>query len=79
MILQLNPPIPMAIVGGHDWAGPTGDGMAILVLDNGPDHHLVWTIVLDATGQVWSAENPNVRARPNITWGRPSPDRPPGG
>jgi hypothetical protein len=32
---------------------------------------------MDETGQCWEVENPHVRFRMNITWGRPSPEGPP--
>lgn len=63
MMLQLNPPLPMHVVG-------KGDGCCHFVIDRGPEHHLVWVIAMDDGGQWWSVENPNVRATVNWTWGR---------
>jgi hypothetical protein len=62
MILQLNPPIPMMT--------PKGAGLAWLVLDYGAEHHLMWTVAIDETGEVWTFANPDVRALTNITMGR---------
>ena len=67
MILQLNPPLPLET--------PKGLGLCHLVIDHGPEHHLVW-VVFQEDGQVWSWENPQVRADKNITWGRPNPEKP---
>jgi hypothetical protein len=61
-ILQLNPPIPMST--------PKGNGEAWLVVDYGAEHHLLWTIAIDATGEIWTYPNPEVRALTNITMGR---------
>lgn len=61
MLLQLNPPIPLLT--------PRGKGMAHLVSDLGPEHHLEWTCLLDG-GEVWTFRNPEVRALENITAGR---------
>ena len=61
---QLDPSLPMFVEG-------KGDGYAIAVIDYGPEHHLIWVVAIDATGEVWSAPNPSVRMQPNWTMGRP--------
>lgn len=61
-ILQLNPPIPLNT--------PKGPGLAWLVLDYGLEHNLMWTVAIDATGEIWTFSNPEVRAQKNITVGR---------
>jgi len=61
-ILQLNPPIPLDT--------PKGPGLAWLVLDYGAEHHLMWTVAIDGTGELWTFSNPEVRAQKNITLGR---------
>lgn len=63
-ILQLDPPIPLQT--------PKGPGLAHLVLDYGPEHNLIWTCFIDATGECWSFDNSKVRAVKNITMGRAS-------
>jgi len=68
MILQLNPPIPVFIVG-------KGKGYAQALIDNGPEHHLQWTVFMDETGECWTVENPQIRAQNNITLGRISHDK----
>lgn len=64
-ILQLNPTIPLNT--------PKGDGQAILVIDYGSEHNLIWTVMIDSTGEIWSFQNPHVRAQKNITMDRKQP------
>lgn len=64
MILQLNPPIPVET--------PRGKGLAQLVIDYGPEHHLLW-VVFQADGQCWSWQNPQVRGETNISYDRVTP------
>lgn len=63
MILQLDPPLPVLC--------PKGKGMALFLTDYGSEHHHIWTIALDATGELWSYQNPYVRLQENITMNRP--------
>ena len=58
MFTQLNPPIPMSVEG-------KGDGVALAVIDYSPEHHLIWVVAIDATGQIWAAPNPKVRLLKN--------------
>ena len=62
MILQLDPPIPMSC--------PKGEGLAIFLTDYGCEYNLIWTIAIDATGEIWSYQNPKVRMLKNITMER---------
>jgi len=62
VIKQLNPPIPL-----HT---PKGNGVAWLVIDYGMEHNLEWVVAIDATGEIWTFQNPEVRAQKNITMGR---------
>jgi hypothetical protein len=64
-ITQLNPTLPMTVEG-------RGAGYAFAVIDYGPEHHLIWVVALDETGEIWSAPNPLVRMRSNWTMGRRS-------
>ena len=61
-MLQLDPPIPVDT--------PKGKGLAWFVLDYGAEHNLMWTVAIDATGEIWTFQNPEVRAQKNITMGR---------
>ena len=62
MILQLNPPIPLST--------PKGKGLAHFLIDYGMESNLIWTVFIDATGEIWSFQNSEVRAQKNITMGR---------
>jgi hypothetical protein len=62
MLTQLNPPIPLDT--------PKGGGMAWAVIDYGAEHNLMWVVAIDATREIWTFENPKVRAQKNITIGR---------
>ncbi len=68
---QLDPTLPMTVEG-------KGAGYALAVIDYGPEHHLIWVVAIDATGEIWSAPNPTVRMQSNWTMGRlsRSPDTP---
>lgn len=59
---QLDPQIPMSC--------PKGEGYAIGMIDYSQDHDLLWIIVLNATGEIWTYRNSEVRAVKNITMGR---------
>jgi hypothetical protein len=61
-ITQLNPSIPLNT--------PKGDGEAILVLDYGVEHDLIFVVLLDSNGECWSFRNSEVRGIKNITIGR---------
>lgn len=63
MMLRLDPPLPLMT--------PKGSGMAILVRDYGIDHDDLWTVIIDATGEVWTFRNSQVRGVENATLGRP--------
>jgi hypothetical protein len=61
-VTQLNPPLPLET--------PRGKGLAHFMIDYGPEHHLMWTVFITATGECWTFQNPEVRAGRNITLGR---------
>ena len=61
-ILQLNPPMPMET--------PKGKGLAHFLIDYGAEHHLLWTVFIDATGECWTFANPEIRAQSNPSLGR---------
>jgi hypothetical protein len=62
MLLQLKPTIPLDT--------PKGSGLAIFVNDLSEEHNLLWTVIIDKTGEIWTFENPQVRGTKNITFGR---------
>lgn len=59
---QLDPPIPLDT--------PKGPAMAHLVIDYGPEHHLLWVCFDDSDGECWAWPNHSVRAQKNISMGR---------
>ncbi len=63
MFTQLNPPIPLHVLD-------KGDGLAIGMIDYGPEHNLLWITAIDATGEIWCAPNPKVRMQANWSLGR---------
>ena len=62
MIVQLHPSIPVIT--------PQGNAQAMMVIDYGPEHDLVWVCFLDSNGQCWSYRNSEIRGQKNITMGR---------
>lgn len=62
MIIQLDPLIPLVT--------PKGPGYAWFMIDYGAEHNLMWTVAINATGEIWTFSNPEVRAQKNITMGR---------
>lgn len=63
MILQLDPPLPMFVVG-------KGEAWAHFLIDYGPESHLYWVCFITDTGECWTVENPKIRASKNISLGR---------
>ena len=61
-ILQLNPCIPV-------WT-EKGEGMAIGWMDYSCEHHLMWIVAMNDTGEVWTLPNPDVRLQKNYSIGR---------
>ena len=63
MMMQLDPMLPVTV--------PQGKGVAFMVIDMGQDHHLLWVVVADETGEIWCVGNPDVRVRPNYSMRAP--------
>lgn len=63
---QLDPPIPLEVID-------KGKGLAIGMIDYGPEHNLIWVTAIDDTGEIWCAPNPKVRMQQNWTLGRARP------
>lgn len=59
MITQLSPTIWMRT--------PRGIGICHFVIDYGEEHDLLWVVVDDATGEIWTWPNTKVRCIPNIS------------
>ena len=62
MITRIDPPIPVTT--------PKGKAIAIAWLDYGIENDLMWICFQDDTGECWTWENADIRARVNITIGR---------
>lgn len=60
-LTQLNPAIPLIT--------PKGGGEAVLVIDYGKEDDLMWTVILDDSGEIWTFRNSEVRGFPNPTLG----------
>lgn len=67
MILQLDPPIPLET--------PKGKGWAHFLIDYSQEHHLMWVVFIDATGECWTVPNPEVRLQHNWTMQRRKNDK----
>lgn len=61
-MIQLNPPLPMET--------PKGKGYAHFLMDYSQEHHLMWVVFIDDTGECWTFQNPEVRLQMNYTMGR---------
>jgi hypothetical protein len=61
MILQLDPTIPVET--------PRGKGFAHFLIDYGSEHHLLWTVFLNDSGECWTFKNPEIRLESNPTMG----------
>lgn len=59
-ITQLNPLIPVRVTSKDN---RTGEAFALL--DYGQEHHILWGVALDDTGEVWWAPNPEIRVLDN--------------
>ena len=62
MITRIEPSIPVNT--------PKGKAVAIAWLDYGIEHDLMWLWIQDETGECWTWENADIRARINLTLGR---------
>jgi hypothetical protein len=64
LIIQLNPAIPLTT--------PKGKALAHFLIDYGQESNLYW-VCFQESGEIWTWENPVVRAEKNITLGRTFP------
>lgn len=63
MMMELHQALPVEVEG-------KGKGYALAVIDYGQEHHLLWIVVLDVGGEIWTTPNPKVRLQPNWSMGR---------
>lgn len=62
MFYQLNPTIPLK--------SPKASGECIAVIDYSSEHNLLFVIIDDETGEVWTVPNADVRGFKNYSVGR---------
>ena len=60
--IRIDPPIPLMT--------PKGRGLAHFLIDSGIENDLQWIVFQDDTGECWTWENAQIRARVNQTAGR---------
>lgn len=60
--IQLHPTLPVLT--------PKGKGYAIIMMDYGQEHDLLWVCVLDDSGEIWTYRNQEVRVQKNLTFSR---------
>ncbi|MGN6588919.1 MAG: hypothetical protein ACTHKE_01320 [Sphingomicrobium sp.] len=65
---QLDPPIPLHVVGADGKSG--GPGFAIAVIDYGQEFDLLCVVGMDEGGEIWCVPNPQVRLQANWSMGR---------
>ncbi|WP_419255578.1 hypothetical protein ACN2C6_08630 [Caulobacter sp. ErkDOM-YI] len=59
----MNPTVPVSVEG-------KGAGFAFAVIAYGQEHHLIWVVAIDSTGEIRSAANPTVCGQSHWTIGR---------
>ena len=62
MILQLNPQLPLRT--------PRGPAQAIFLIDYSEEADLLFTCIMDETGEIWTFNNKEVRGFENYSIGR---------
>ncbi|GAA4037476.1 hypothetical protein GCM10022281_17680 [Sphingomonas rosea] len=60
---QLEPYLPLHVVD-------RGKGVAVAVIDYGPEFDLLWVVAMDDGGEIWCVPNPQVRMQANWSMGR---------
>lgn len=53
---------------------PKGQGIAKFLIDNGPESDLMWVCFIQATSEIWTFSNYDVRVSDNVTLGRSQKD-----
>ncbi len=61
MMIQLQTPVPLETT--------RGPGFAHFLIDYGQEHHLLWVVFLNESGECWTLPNKDVRLSPNETMG----------
>ena len=53
---------------------PKGDGIVWLVIDYGHETDTIYTIIINATGELWQYTHSQIIVKPNITFRRNGKD-----
>ena len=53
-----------------DVTTPKGDGVIFLVTDYGHETDTIYTIIINATGELWQYRHKDIIVKPNITFKR---------
>jgi hypothetical protein len=53
-----------------DVSTPKGDGIIWLVTDYGHETDTMYTVIINATGELWQFVHKDIRVKPNITFRR---------
>jgi hypothetical protein len=68
VILQLNPAIPVFVVGANGW--PEGNGRCIAFIDYSEEDFTLWKVAMDGDGSVYDVPQSHIRLQFNISMGR---------
>jgi hypothetical protein len=49
---------------------PKGDGILFFVIDYGHESHTIYTVIINATGEMWQFTHKDLVVKDNITFGR---------
>lgn len=61
--LQLDPMLPVTVKD-------KGKGWAFIIIDYSQEHHLLFVVAMDETGEIWTVPNPDVQIQNNWTMER---------
>lgn len=65
MITQLNPQLPVIVTSKDNQSG-----WAFALVDYSQEHHILFGVAMDSTGEVWWVPNTEIRLQKNISLGR---------
>jgi hypothetical protein len=68
VVVQFNPPMPVDT--------PKGPGRCFVWENPGMNEHNLWHCWIDATGECWTFQNPEIRMQKNPTFGVRNPPKP---
>lgn len=53
-----------------DVSTPKGDGVILYIIDYGHETDTIYTIIINATGELWQYTHKDIIVKPNITYRR---------